>query len=189
MIYVRTSSYAIERLVNEVPPVITASFTASASSGEVPLSVEFAGLGDSSDSDDALSYTWDFGDGSSSDLSDPTHLFSEVGEFTVRLTVSNSRGHSDWYEQTIRVNEAQPDLFASGVIDCLFDWGEDGYPWVLRPARQRTEWFEPYHYRHYPETRSHIGVSTEDRRLYFLSSAGLVDLGEADEWAERAGCR
>lgn len=39
-------------------------------------------------------YLWDFGDGGTSDLSDPTHVYDEPGTYTVSLTVTNSVGCS-----------------------------------------------------------------------------------------------
>ncbi|HHJ49760.1 MAG TPA: PKD domain-containing protein, partial [Phaeodactylibacter sp.] len=38
------------------------------------------------------SYAWDFGDGSTSTLSNPVHTYAEEGEYTVTLTVSNACG-------------------------------------------------------------------------------------------------
>lgn len=40
----------------------------------------------------ATSYSWDFGDGTSSTLSNPTHVYSTGGIYTVTLTATNSKG-------------------------------------------------------------------------------------------------
>jgi len=37
-----------------------------------------------------LSYLWDFGDGETSTLENPTHIYTQVGEYTVTLTVTES---------------------------------------------------------------------------------------------------
>ena len=48
------------------------------------------------------SYVWDFGDGSSSDIMNPTHEYTSVGTYNVQLTVINAFG-SDTFSQTIIV--------------------------------------------------------------------------------------
>ncbi len=45
---------------------------------------------DFSSSSDSLSYFWDFGDGTTSTVSSPTHSYVTTGMYTVCLTVSNS---------------------------------------------------------------------------------------------------
>lgn len=39
-----------------------------------------------------LSYLWDFGDGSTSNLQNPSHLYDELGPFPVTLTISTAAG-------------------------------------------------------------------------------------------------
>lgn len=51
----------------------------------------------------ATSQIWDFGDGNSSTLMNPTHEFTSVGTYNVQLTVSNDFG-SNTFSQTIVVN-------------------------------------------------------------------------------------
>ena len=38
------------------------------------------------------SWAWDFGDGATSDLQNPSHVFERPGEFVVSLTVSGASG-------------------------------------------------------------------------------------------------
>lgn len=51
---------------------------------------------------DPNGYLWDFGDGQTSTLSKPSHTYQTPGNYTVRLTVTNSCG-SDTKTQSIRV--------------------------------------------------------------------------------------
>jgi hypothetical protein len=68
------------------PP--TASPTATPSSGNVPLTVQFAA--NASDPDgDALTYAWDFGDGGTSTEENPVHVYQNAGAFVAWLTVSD----------------------------------------------------------------------------------------------------
>ena len=71
------------------PPM--AAFTAEPESGAAPLQVEFTDLSDAGGSA-IQSWHWDFGDGVTSDLANPTHTYSAEGTFTVTLTVTNSVG-------------------------------------------------------------------------------------------------
>jgi PKD repeat protein len=74
---------------DNTPP--TAVFSATTAVGDSPLSVTFDGS-ESSDADgDALTYSWNFGDGSSSDGSTPsaTHIYTVAGTYQATLTVSD----------------------------------------------------------------------------------------------------
>ncbi len=69
------------------PP--TASSVATPSAGLAPLSVQFSSDASSDPFGKPLSYTWDFGDGSTSTSADPSHTYTTGGTFTATLTVSN----------------------------------------------------------------------------------------------------
>ncbi|MCF8347098.1 MAG: PKD domain-containing protein [Bacteroidales bacterium] len=60
-------------------------------------------------SQNADTYSWDFGDDETSTEESPTHAYAEVGNYTVILTASNADGISATYEETIEIvdpNEA-----------------------------------------------------------------------------------
>lgn len=71
-----------------LPP--EASFVASRLSGPAPLLVEFSNLS----TGDYLSSTWDFGDGITSTLTNPSHTYVLTGVYTVSLTVVGPAGTS-----------------------------------------------------------------------------------------------
>jgi gliding motility-associated-like protein len=77
-------------VVNELPKP---AFGASDSSGCFPLKVKFT---DSSlaGSGTVSAWQWDFGDGTLSTDKDPTHTYTNPGNFTVILKVTNSNGCS-----------------------------------------------------------------------------------------------
>ncbi len=52
------------------------------------------------------SYAWDFGDGTTSTLENPTHTYTTVGTYIVRLIVSGPGGTSEAAQTTITVSEA-----------------------------------------------------------------------------------
>lgn len=55
----------------------------------------------------AVQHTWEFGDGDTSNLVNPSHFYTHEGEYRVRLSVSNSLG-SDDTSRIIRV--IRPDV-------------------------------------------------------------------------------
>jgi PKD repeat protein len=52
----------------------------------------------------ASSYTWDFGDGNSSEEESPEHIYSNAGTYKVKLTATNSAGN-DVKEKSVIVND------------------------------------------------------------------------------------
>ena len=68
----------------------TADFAVAPSSGEAPLTVQFSDLS----SGQIEGWEWDFGDLSTSNHSDPTHLYEEPGKYDVTLTVTAAGGRS-----------------------------------------------------------------------------------------------
>lgn len=72
------------------PPNAVAS--SDKSFGTLPLNVNFSSAGSIDPLGGVLSYNWDFGDGSSSSLPNPSHSYSEKGIYDVKLTVTNSAG-------------------------------------------------------------------------------------------------
>jgi glucose/arabinose dehydrogenase len=81
---------------------------ATPTSGRMPLRVQFRASGSTDRDGDALSYEWDFGDGTRSSERDPEHTYTERGTYTARLTVSDGRGLSDTAEVTIAVSVQPP---------------------------------------------------------------------------------
>lgn len=63
--------------------------SANPTNGTAPLIVYFTGQGNDSDGS-IISYHWDFGDGASSYLQNPTHTFVNGGTFDVNLTVTDN---------------------------------------------------------------------------------------------------
>jgi PKD repeat protein len=68
-----------------------ANFTASPNPAGVNQSVTFTDTSTNS----PTSWTWDFGDGTSSNLQHPTHAYTFPGAYSVVLTASNSAGSSN----------------------------------------------------------------------------------------------
>lgn len=70
------------------PPV--ASISSSPNAGLAPLTVQFSSAGSSDPYGSALTYSWNFGDGSPlSTAANPSHVYTANGTYTATLTVSN----------------------------------------------------------------------------------------------------
>ena len=88
------------------PSMPFADFTENAISGIAPLTVKF----DASASQNADSYSWDFGDGNTGTGQIVEHTFASAGEFKVNLTVANNNGTSAAGPHVITVTSAQASL-------------------------------------------------------------------------------
>ncbi|MCX7803934.1 MAG: PKD domain-containing protein [Planctomycetota bacterium] len=100
-------------LVPDEAPV--ASFTASASAGHLPLTVNFDASASYDPDGTIIGYAWDFGDGMQASGATASHTYMREGRFTVRLTVTDDKRASSRAWVTIdAVNDAPvPVLSAS----------------------------------------------------------------------------
>ncbi|WP_425391027.1 S8 family serine peptidase [Ekhidna sp.] len=68
-------------------------------------------------SQQAVSWDWDFDQGTSSSIQNPALSFTEPGNYTIRLTVENNQGCVDSVEKTLVVaNRPSPPTFDSFVV-------------------------------------------------------------------------
>jgi len=75
-------------LITVGAPITIASFSASPTNGSLPLTVQFT----DQSTGGATSWSWDFGDGTTSTLQNPTHTYNLEGAFTVTLTADGPNG-------------------------------------------------------------------------------------------------
>lgn len=73
-----------------LPPVAMAAAT-TATTGPAPLSVAFSSAGSTDPDGTIVGYQWDFGDGTSSLLANPVHVYA-AGNWTASLTVTDNSG-------------------------------------------------------------------------------------------------
>ena len=81
------------RYVSEGERPVVNSASAAPTVGAAPLPVSFTASA-SNPGAGALRYQWDFGDGNSSSLQNPSHTYSTEGSYSAQLSVSNSAGAS-----------------------------------------------------------------------------------------------
>ncbi|MFO7792606.1 MAG: PKD domain-containing protein [Candidatus Saliniplasma sp.] len=71
---------------------------------------------DSFDYDGWISeWSWDFGDGESSDILEPTHTYEEAGEYEIALTIEDNKGTRNSTQSIIKVESSDP------IADFSFD--------------------------------------------------------------------
>ncbi|MCU0370123.1 MAG: PKD domain-containing protein [Bacteroidales bacterium] len=69
---------------------IQADFEGNPTSGQAPLMVDFTDLSEG----DVETWDWDFGDGDTAGVQNPSHEYSSTGSFTVSLTITGPAGSS-----------------------------------------------------------------------------------------------
>jgi PKD repeat protein len=72
---------------------------------------------------ESLSYTWNFGDGESSNLKEVNHQFLDDGEFTVTLTVQDDDGGLNSYTLDVLVINVAPSVFAQADKEYISEGG------------------------------------------------------------------
>lgn len=114
---VATTSSATSIVLSVAAPPVgagpVAAFTMSASSGIAPLAVTFTDTSTGS----PTSRLWDFGDGTTSTTTNPSHTFTTSGTYDVTLTASNTSGSSSVTQSVVVSNPvATGGGFASYVV-------------------------------------------------------------------------
>lgn len=78
-------------------------------------------------------YHWDFGDGQTSIIAHPDHVYKKQGVYTVTLTVKNAQGCEDRMERTVRI-DSDYDLLSPKA----FSPNGDGVDDVFMPEALKT---------------------------------------------------
>lgn len=80
----------------ETTPKLYASFNVAGDYRPSPGTVVFTNT-----STNAISYLWDFGDGTTSEEANPQHVYTAAGDYEVVLTAKASDGTTDTYSATV----------------------------------------------------------------------------------------
>jgi PKD repeat protein len=124
-----------------------AGFSFTPDNGDVPSEVSFADFS----TEDIITWAWDFGDGNSSTLQNPSHLFTSEGNYPVELTVSDGV-HFDSVTQNVTVL-AHP--YISSIYNQITDIGlvyigdsSSTYTITLNSVGTDTLYVNNVHWRH-----------------------------------------
>ena len=93
---------------------MTVAFSADQTGGAPPLTVQFT---DESDVDGASAWEWDFGDGTTSNLQNPSHTYLTSGFFDVSLTVTGDAGPLTLVSTEFVVTLVVGDVDLNGVLE------------------------------------------------------------------------
>ncbi len=83
----------------------------------LPHPAEFEGI---SDDTTIVSWLWDFGDGTTSDLQSPSHVYESYGVFPVVLTVINTNGcETRISDITVKIKELDASISDDEILGCI----------------------------------------------------------------------
>ncbi|MGW0133084.1 PQQ-dependent sugar dehydrogenase [Streptomyces sp. NPDC003299] len=122
--------YRIENATDGHSPVPQAA--ASRTNGQAPLKVTFSSAGTTDQDGDALTYSWDFGDGGTSTEANPTYKYKKNGTYTATLTAKDPSGRTGSASVQIVVGNTAPTVSLELPQDGqLFSFG-DAIPFKVR---------------------------------------------------------
>lgn len=99
-------------IVNGYLP-ITPDFTVSQTTACAPAIISFTNT-----TTNAISYTWDFGDGTTSSVANPSHIYSAPGIYSIKLVACNSSGNCDSLLRSAYIR-VTPTQFITNSIICF----------------------------------------------------------------------
>jgi glucose/arabinose dehydrogenase len=105
------------------PPTAVASVDVN-HGDTAPLTVHFSSAGSSDPEGQPLTYSWDFGDGTTSTAANPTHTYAAQGRYTARVTTSDGSSSTPSNALTVTVGRAPTLTIASPVDGAHFRAGD-----------------------------------------------------------------
>ncbi|MFI0805926.1 PQQ-dependent sugar dehydrogenase [Streptomyces echinatus] len=122
--------FRIENATDGHSPVAQAA--ADRTSGQAPLKVAFSSAGTTDQDGDALTYSWDFGDGATSTAADPTHKYKKNGTYTATVTAKDATGRTGSASVRVVVGNTAPKVTLELPQDGqLFSFG-DAVPFKVK---------------------------------------------------------
>jgi gliding motility-associated-like protein len=148
-----------------VPPTVQASIT----SGCPPLTVMFSGNNTMA----GQTYFWDFGDNLTSTGSNPTHIYTQSGTFTIRVITTNVNGCSDTAYGQVIVRPVPNASFTHNFINDFHyipesmlslnntSTGGTSFMWTFGTGDTSVAFEPPYVYTHPDDYIIHLYVTNQ----------------------------
>lgn len=121
------------------PAAVVANFTFALTGTCMPIPVSFTDRSTVTAPDVIVGWLWDFGDGTSSTLQNPSHTYNSPGSFTVKLTVTSNSGSKYSVSKTVIIPNAYKaniplptDTFKCATSSITLDAGvaATSYMWI-----------------------------------------------------------
>ena len=97
-------------------------FSVNNTHGCPPFTANFTDLSFNQQSSTMVGWLWNFGDGATSSLQNPTHIYTDTGSYTVTLTVTDARGCDSTFSIQDYIHLSFPvPMFVSDTIVCSGD--------------------------------------------------------------------
>lgn len=163
-----------------------ANSTSNATKGLAPLTVQFSSSGSFDPDGTALSYMWNFGDGSESFEVNPTKTYVSNGTYTVQLTVSDGVNSALAVPIVIQVGQVPKVTLASPLNNSNYRAGDtifysahavDGAGFDLPDANYKTE----VTFHHHDHIHPFLGPITSKNGTFTIPTTGEPD---PDTWYE-----
>ncbi|MFN4246166.1 MAG: PKD domain-containing protein [Flavipsychrobacter sp.] len=154
----------------KILPKPTASFTATGNNScTSPVTTTFTNT-----STGAVAYDWSFGDGGTSTATNPTHIYTANGSYTVRLIATNAAGCKDTFTSSSFVNIGAPNASFNVSSLSVCTGKTINFTNTSTPAGYTSAW-----------SFGTGGTSTATSPIYTYSSAGTYT---ATLIVSRSGC-
>ncbi|MCK4443412.1 MAG: PKD domain-containing protein, partial [Thermoplasmata archaeon] len=142
------------------PPI--ASFTWSPSTPNEGSVVQFIDL--STDlNNNIISYLWQFGDGGTSLLKDPSHAYGDDGLYQVTLIVTDAHGLQDSITKTVSISNVHPEVHVNTPL--IFALTQGNTTFAIPPIERAENVVSFYNY---SSASSHTGFEKEYESKVFL---------------------
>ncbi|MFI1015062.1 ThuA domain-containing protein [Streptomyces sp. NPDC020965] len=116
--------YRIENATGGRSPVAEARVNKT--SGKAPLRVNLSSEGTTDGDGDALTYSWDFGDGGKSTAANPSHTYKKNGTYTATVTAKDPTGRTGSASVRVVVGNTAPKVTLELPADgALFGFGDE----------------------------------------------------------------
>ena len=153
---------------------LNAAFTPDKTSGIFPLTVQFTDRSTGS----PTSWSWDFGDSSTSSDQSPSHTYTAAGQYDVALTVSDGTNSDTTTKNNIIWATAQQDmLWEEGFETNPYGWADgrrDVHAFLTVNANNDAEEWSWWYYT--------AGFSAADGSHWMTGLGMGGTLGDADDW-------